>query len=360
MGFFDSFGKKPVKKTHHKKSESDRIAGIERKRKKFVSDRVLEMAKNNPEVERLLIAKDLGIDIEPNNPEAEAQRKIREHITTQALEKIKTDPELSKQFAETQIGRILGIELDDTGEPVERSPGYYGNPIEEAIDNIEALETLKERLGGKSTGGMSSWLNPDTVNQVLGLLTIMMSKGQGISSIDNNSMNKSSDPDVLVNLDGKPERIPQSQYLKLAKSGRITPIGAQITTGHDANDGISVYSGSNNTQQSKEQPQEPFDKEMLEQLKPLVIENLGAIEEIMSLSPDQCVNYIKENDLIMLDQFLSNSSYNDIMTLLDNYKDNEKLTLVYGFLDSDDGEIWLTDVINILKAGTYNNEVNKK
>jgi hypothetical protein len=99
---------------------------------------------------------------------------------------------------------------------------------------------------------------------------------------------------------------------------------------------------------------------MLEQLKPLVIENLGAIEEIMSLSPDQCVNYIKENDLIMLDQFLSNSSYNDIMTLLDNYKDNEKLTLVYGFLDSDDGEIWLTDVINILKAGTYNNEVNKK
>jgi len=183
------FGNGKRTKRPYRKPTSDEIDRKEaRKEKQTARAKFQEMIKDNPEAERKWVSKMMGIDLEPTNPIERHKQAIDALVTEKALEEIKKDPELVKEFARRKLEDIIGEISTEQDEGYDGS-GYRDSPLSQAIDTIDEYETLKGRLGAKS-GPLGGLVDAEVIKMAL-----------------------QSAPQFLAAIQGKSLPVPPTKYL---------------------------------------------------------------------------------------------------------------------------------------------------
>ena len=319
--------KKPIKGHYHHKTDDQIEREQARKEKSWAREKLLEKAKTNPELENQYISKLMGIEINPPDPAEEHKREIRKIISQEALEEIKRDPELRKEFARSHVEEIIG----ESHTSREFGDGeFFGSPIAQALQELENLDALKERIGGKS-GPLGGLITAEVISE--GLKTIRELKGK-VERV------------YIVQINGKSYEVPESQYQQYLQQGRIAPIAAlqepkAVKIGPPAEPPISEPAISAG------EPELPEFFSMVD---------LGQLAGYLDQPPEEFViqletevsEGITQSQLIW--NFLTTTSHDKIVELITPYKNHSQVGVYVERLLS--GKAWLEEVLRLIKERT--------
>lgn len=308
------------RKTVRKLTPEQEERKTELKRKQFLSDEYIQMAKSDSELKRQMVAKEFNLIFPEKDPLKEQKHEINEIITTEALQILKNDPELKQQFGRKRIETIIGeAPILSEGE------GYPpGSAIGQVLEEIEEFDALKEKLGGGKGGGWGDLLkDPAVAISIVNLIKTLVGQGSAIPQ----------EPTYVVQINGQPKKVTETEYKQLEAQGLIKPIAAI------------------------EAPQVP-PEEIKKEPKPEPPAFLSTMEEfawMLDLIPEDFVSQLESDIQEGLPQpqlfwnFLSSTDYEKVVELITPYKDNEQVGSYVEKLLSEEGKIWLEEVIKLVR-----------
>lgn len=304
------FSKKRERQTTRKLNPDQEEKKSELKRKKFLADEYIELAKKDPDIKRQMIAQEFKLKFPETDPLTMRKREIDTRITEEALKIIDSDPELKEQFAQQKVWEIIG---ESRPRRSKGTPEYTGSSSVEEI--IDGYKTLEQEFGGKEGGGLKEFLNKEFGVELL--KTIQALTGKPVS-----------EPTVIVQIDNEVREITKTEYQQLLQQGRIKPVGILEAPKAEA-------------------PKIP------EEITSFI--DLKQLSEMLSLSPQEFVDTLKysvqqeDERSKFLWGFLSNTEVDVVVKLLSPYVSNKEVGESVKKLISDDGKKWLTEVISLIK-----------
>ncbi len=376
MGIFSKITKKRTRTKRRPKTLKD-----------ILNDAYLSSLKKDPELLKEIAFRDAGhADILDRDREVETTKKqIKKHVTEQALNRIQSDPELAEQFISDQVEDIMS-----NGKPSRRrtrEPEYhdygtgYGSSIEQALSEIDSLSELKTKLSelGLIEGGDKGqgFFKGVTLKDIMEFLPHLTGKGA------DNGSTQQSEPRFVIEIDGKPTAVTESQYNKMLNQGKVRPV-ARLTTREEPekpstqsedsepsdkeDPGIMpISSGTSSTPEKTETP-EPAKYEMSPQVeqysevlrgidvKGILSEiDMNEIMEHFESEPSKFVQLLEQGkdsgDEVsnFLWGFFSNVDYNGVINLLEPYKEEPKVQHLLEKISSDEGKVWLEQVISLIQ-----------
>lgn len=220
MGLFGD-KKKPLGRRPYRKPTSEEIEKREtRKEKEKAREKFYDLAKENPELEKQWVSKQMGIEIKPPDLVEQKKREIKSRLYDRALKNIEEHPELAEQYDEQVLSEIIGSSRKRSGRD---DSGYegYGSPLEEVLGEVENLEQLRERLGGKEAKGMlTDLLNTETFKGIGEALVAKLLAGSGISQAPPQRVF------VVQNENGQTIGLTEEEYQRYNQKGLLRPIAA--------------------------------------------------------------------------------------------------------------------------------------
>lgn len=310
------------KGTYRRKTDEQIEKEQTRREKQWARDKLLEKAKDNPELENQYIAKLMGIEIKPPDPVAEKKEEIKSKIVDKALEKISKDPELAEQFVTRQIEEIVG---ESTGKGTE----FYGEPgsiLRQAIEELEDVEEFRNKIGGKVKGSaLGGLVDSETVKEIL--KTIQALKTGVIPQ----------ERTYVVQINGEPTEVSESQYRQLVQSGQIKPIAA-----------LEEAKGL--------PPEEKVEPIKLEpELPEFISTNLTELAGYLEQEPEDFITQLEYEVQAEIPHsqflwgFLSNTTYEGIVNLVTPYREHSQVSVYVEKILSEEGKTWLEQVIVLIK-----------
>lgn len=344
MGLFSRNKSKKI--AYRRKSDEQIEKSQARKEKQWARDKLLEKAKTNPDLENQYISKLMGIDIKPQDTTIRHRQEIKEIVDKEALEEIKNDPELRKEFARDRVGEILeesSGRRGGGGRYGETSP--YDSPvstIRQALEELDELDEFRNRVGGKGKGGiLNEVFTGDNINLFLKFLT-----GMGKGNISGGAITQESqESTVIIKSNGKLVRVTESQFLQLEEQGKIQPAGVleeeKIETEEKPSPTVP--------------PEESVQEEELELPEIFSIIDLSQIAAYLEQSPEDFVEQLKFENQEGLPQskltwnFLSASTYDIIVQVIKPYENHSEVGIHVQKLLADESRDWLEKVLVIIK-----------
>ena len=324
---------KPTQKTrkpYRKPSEDDVERKNQRKEKEKAREKFYKIARENPEVERQWVAKQMGIDLRPPDPDDEAKKSIRSSLIKAAHELINEDEDLKRQWAETMIPDIIGT---SEGKRRRREEGPYGgggfdSSIQELPELLDSLDALKDRLGNKSDKGiLGNIFTEDNFGLVLKLL-LGMTRGEG-TGVDKRT--------YVVQIDGQTREVSEQEFKELKSQGLIQPVA--LIGGRKEED----------TEPEKPQTKVPDLTEIANSF------DLSMIDSYLEMEPEEFVLQLSSEVDSEIDQskflwgFLTKADYGGIVKFITPYKDNLEFGYLVEKLLSDEGKSWVERVLELVK-----------
>jgi hypothetical protein len=214
VGFnFFGIGKKPTKKAKRQPTAEQLSNIAELKRKRFVAQAYVDMAIQDPELKRQMVADEYKLKLPPKDPAGEQRKEMEALISSLVMKEIRENPELAKRVVDSRIAQLTNQEAMVTGDEGEAS--YPGSAIGQVLDEMENLEELKSRLGsGKGSGWGDLFKDPGVIANLLSTAQAII---RGVSP-------QGTEPAVIVEIDGQMVSVPQSQFKKLQEEGRVKPV----------------------------------------------------------------------------------------------------------------------------------------
>ncbi len=298
----------------------------------------------------------------PTNPVA----KMREEMALAALKKLSlqldTDPEMAETLGleawdEYGMGKGKGTRRRQSAE----EGGYLPQgSLTELEDQIDAVERIKEKLGGGVDGEANSggsFLGMD--NKTIGALANaffanLLNKGGALGANPGQPTRL-----YVVQVDGKPDgvAVTEEQYRKLSAEGRLRPMA------------VLAEPAAPPKPEAKPQPQEggaranPPGKTAVGTDTQLSIAQLVAyldadmVEKSLKQTPEAFIVELltkvdaQDANASLLQNVLSLFPIDVIMPFLEQYRGQPQYTNSIERLLSDEGKKWLMEVVALLQNG---------
>ncbi len=138
--------KPPKRKAPRRKTIEERTKRLELKEREVISDKFLDMVEQDPQLSRSLVAQKMGLKLpEPVDESIKASQDLKAFRRRLAMERLESDPELRKKFAERELETLEP--MDDGREP----DGYYPpyGPEGELESYMRVQQFLEAQGGGK-------------------------------------------------------------------------------------------------------------------------------------------------------------------------------------------------------------------
>lgn len=211
MNIFGIGRKKKRKK--RQLTEEQKLHKVELKIKKYAGKALLEMAEEDSEIKRRLVAE--TFDIKLPNPYEEPERKLKALIGDLLIRRIEEEPELARKIAEAKVYQVMRAEglTPDSEEALNRP-----SPIRQQITRFKEVNELKKTLGIREPGFFDMFKDPEVIKAVLQLISSVFS-GKGSPN--------ATEEMVLVQINGEVKKIPMSEVERLQKEGRVRLVGAE-------------------------------------------------------------------------------------------------------------------------------------
>jgi len=330
--------------------------------KELLSDSLTSAVKKDPDLMRELAFKEGGYSdlLHRDNVVEDQKRQIKSYITSQALEKIKSDPELSERFIEDQVENILY-----DGKPkrsrreLDYDDGYgVGSSISQALEEVESLSELKDKLetlgmGGKDGQGFLSGLKlKDILEAIPHLSSVMGSRpAETISQRI-----------YLVKVNGSNTEVNENEYRTLLQQGRLKPLAELEPPEPQPKLEVSRHvDTSPETETRVEEPEEPIseleskEQEYLE--IPVVLRDIdfSMIGLWLEQEPEDFVAQLKDNvsaedeESKFIWGILTSVPYEDMIDKISPYSTNPEVGSLVKKVMSIEGKIWMEKVIELVK-----------
>ncbi len=325
------------KKKHQRRTKTlvDPIAAAERKERKWASDRLLKAAANNPDLERAIIKRAIGIDLSEIAPDESEKRQFQSEVSRQSLELIKNDPELSAQLAKERAYSILGLKLPPKTEN-DGGDGCYSGNGGSLLDQVREVEELKRELGGNG-GGLGSAIKEIITPEVI-VAFLDYLKGT-----KNESSNVKTTKVYVVQVEGELREVDETQFKQLINQGALKPV-AELKAPPPKQEPPKAE-----TAPEIKEPEKPLTLEA-KTISPEILALIESIGSMLELSPEDFVEQLENDETsqgktIVL--FLKNSDYNSIVKLITPYKDDPSVKYYADKIIK--GQEWIDKVLALLK-----------
>jgi hypothetical protein len=368
MGLFD---KPPEKKTYKPRTPKDPEKQQARLEQREAWKSFVKQMKENPEIEREFVFKKMGITApKPQDPTEKQRIELKSALMAEAAEMIKNDPHLRRQYAESMIGEVLGEghtgrRDDDDGYPMMGQT----SSISQALEDLEGLAELKSKLTelgmGNGGEGKKGFFDGITLKDILSVVAMM--KG-GMSG---NGDQGQAPPEnyYMVQINGKPTRVAESQYQRLVAEGRIKPI-AEIEGPKKVEKPVEDKKEDETSEEPAIQPLISSGAKAEKESKPetVVSETLGVtlpsldmilsfvdietIESYIYMEPDEIISMLKteydkgSEPAQFVWGILTTTTYEGFMNILNTYKGDERMNKIFAELESPEGKKWVESIIS--------------
>lgn len=201
-------GKKRTEKRQPTAEESSRNA--EHRMKRYLSKSAIEIAENDPETRRIMMAQAFGFKFE--DPVEKSRGKLIALIDELAIQRIKDDPELARTITDRRIRQVMeSLGLIADGEEWQKKP----LSLDEMIEEFEKVNHLKEVLGIKEPGFFDALMDPKVITSVLSMISQVMGGKQPPAA---NGML------VMVQIDGKDKLVTMEEFKRRQAEGKVKPL----------------------------------------------------------------------------------------------------------------------------------------
>ena len=321
MGLF-GIGSKKKKMGRPKRNPE---AEAEAKRKKFLSDEFIKLAKEDPDMKRVMVASTFGLQLPPKDADSDQRKEIKKLATTEAMKQIKDNPELLTRFVETHLSEIVGgrggIQI---GEEETEFEGE--SPLSQALDEFEKYDELRKRFGGEG----SRVFNAETVNEVLKTVRALVEK--------NSQIQPPPERMYVVQVNGKITEVPESKYRQLVQGGAVVPVGTLI---------------SPPAEQIQTKPAETTTEPKLPEFMSSV--DTVTLLSYLELTPEEFVQQIESDtettpELKFVWDYANTATYDKIVSAIKPFANNEKAGACVERILSPEGKTWTETVLSIIKA----------
>lgn len=320
--------------------------------KEILASALTKEVNKDPELKRELALREGGYsDLLDKDRETENKKKeIKKLVTTKALEKIQSDPELAEQFIESEVESILAGGNEGKSRRRRTEPDYFEgeggtSSISQALEEVASLGELKEKLAelGLVDGGGGGFLKGLSMKDVLGALpyisTLMSKQGQEVKSVRT----------YIVQVDGKDREVSESEYKQLYEQGKLQPVAALISP--------KTETEPTGVEGTSELTTAVIQSDITSPELPAFLQNMdfSMIDSWLSQEPEDVVNSLKsevdsgveESKLIW--GFLTTANYQGIAEKITPYQEHPEVGYLVKMVLSDDGRVWLEKVLTLTK-----------
>jgi hypothetical protein len=366
------FDKPPEKKIYRKQAPKDPEKQQERLEKREAWESFKKQMKDNPDLEREFVFKKMGITAKPQDPTEKQRIELKSALMSEAAEMIKNDPELRRQYAESMIGEVLGEKASKRsrrGEEDDYLMQGPGSSIAQTLDDLEGLAELKSKLEALGMGGngesKKGFFEGITLKDILSVVAMM--KG-GMGNGNGGQEQPPSENYYVVQINGKPTRVIESQYKKLIAEGRIKPMAeiegpktpekpveAEKVEGDSEEPEIQPLISSGNKAEKEKKPETVMSETLGVTLPSLdmILEfvDIATIESYIYMEPDEIISMLKtevdknSEPAQFVWGILTTTTYEGFMNILNTYKGDERMTKIFTELESEQGKKWVEAII---------------
>ena len=263
--------------------------------------------------------------LEDEDPVKRQEQEIKATLVSEALKRIKSDPELLQQFTEKQVEKLVGGVSITEGEDA-----YLGSPLEQVLQDLENMDALKEKLGAKG-GAFGGLVNAETITEIL--KTIRSMGGRGITEAP-------PERTWVVEVNGQPTEVTEPQYRQLEQAGKLRPVAA--------------------LEAPKQPPKTEEVEETRQGIEPepevpeFIVNNLDMLAGYLELSPEEFVDellalQIDSSEYSFVWNFLLNAAPEKIVEIIEPYREHSIVGAYVEKLLSDEGKVWIEGVMELMK-----------
>ena len=293
------------------------------------------------------------------NPIETHRAEIKAAVYDKVLDSIKKDPTKLAQFENVVLAEILGdnnIALQGDEEFVGEYGG--GSDISRALQSIRDMKELQNEMGGngdsKQNGFMASFFDSEFAKGLGMQLAGLFMNAQGQHAV------QPTEPKYIVSIDGKPTEVTKTQYLQLSEQGMLAPVAtvkaieAPKPTDRPIDEETEVPHMATQDPVVLSEPDIAEDEPEL----PEYFDNIDfvLIESYLDLEPSVFVDALRtdiedeeDTDSKFLWGFLKAATFEGIIELITPFSSNLKIGNVVKKLLTEEGQIWITDVMNYIK-----------
>lgn len=349
---FLGIGRKRTKRVKRQPNAEQMSRNAELKRKRFVAESFIDMAKQDPEWRRQMVAEEYKLKLPSKDPAAEQRKEIEALLSGLVVKELKENPELAKRVVDTRIAQLTNPE--NFLEYADGEPDYPGNTIGQVLEEIEDLEELKTRLGsGKGSAWVDIFKDPQVITSLLSTF----------HSILRGSASQVTEPVVMVQVDGQPRTVTQSEFQRLQMEGRVKPIATIELPKSDQEPGTDEVIPQ---VMAKDKPPEPVHDKLSgepgsppnnEPQLPLIFQLVDpmGLAGYLEQTPAEAVERLeaekqqKKPYALTLWAYLETVKYENLMEELSAYKSHSIVGPYADLLLSDEGRSWLYEAIGLIK-----------
>lgn len=351
MRFF-GIGRKRTKRVKRQPNAEQMSRNAELKRKRFVAESFIDMAKQDPEWRRQMVAEEYKLKLPSKDPAAEQRKEIEALLSGLVVKELKENPELAKKVVDTRIAQLTNP--DNFLEYADGEPSYPGNTIGQVLEEIEDLEELKTRLGsGKGSAWIDAFKDPEVIASLL----------SSLQSILRGSTPQAAEPVVMVQVDGVPTTVTQSQLQKLQQEGRVRPVTAIESpkidkelpvdkaspeiAAHDKPPKSDHEEVEVDTSAAKvNEPELPSNFDLIDLNKLIGYLDVTTAEAVERLEAEKQREKQYAQTLWV---YLEDVEYENLIRELEVYKDHSTVGPYVELLLSDKGKMWISEVLCLVK-----------
>jgi hypothetical protein len=351
-----SFGKKRIKKAKRQPTSEQMSRNAELRRQRYIAESYIEMAKQDPKFRQQMIVDEYKLKLPIKDPVVEQQKEIEALLSALVIKELKDNPELAKRVVDTRIAQLT------TQEDSIPHGGDQDYPPDTAVGQVlaemEDLEELKSRLGGGKSSAWSDILKDPQV--VTGLIATFQSIIKGSSPPVTEAV-------VMVDIDGQPTTVTETEFQRLQMEGRVRPVAAIESTKTSRKLGVDKISSGLTTQTATN---ETFDGKIAGQPEtessdepqlPLIFQLVGMtklsgyLKKIPTIVVEQLEKQkLTDPSVYLLWNYLETVDLGSLTQALVAYENNGELGSYVRQLLSDEGKIWLSEVIELIKQRANN------
>lgn len=359
MGFFNRKPKEQPKqrKPYRKREPLTPKEEQERLENKKAWEGLIKQMRDNPELEKQFVFSKMGIKPPaPPDPIEAKKQELRGNMITEACKLIEEDEDLRREYAEAMLGEIITNKARGRSrhEPsYDMEIGGGGSSLSQALEELDSLSELKIKLAELGMGdsengkGFLGGLQLKDILAILPQIIPYISGGQ-------RPANTIQEPMYVVQVNGNPTQVSESQYQQLLQEGRIRPV-AELAPPQPKQE--------KEPEKEKQEPQdmssvaELQEEDVKIELPPLdfILEKV-AIEDLtyhLESDPDEFVIMLQgeQEDGSEWAKFfwglLSNATYEGLVNIAQHYKDDERATAYIELIQSN--KEWIESVISRIK-----------
>lgn len=172
------FGKQK-KLPYKKKTPGDKEKERDIKDRKWARDKLMEQAKENPEIERQMIAKYAGVNIKPIDLIESKKKEVEVKLVEEAFNQITKNPELREQYSRKLIDDMVG-RPSGNGDIDFSNLEDGSTDLDQLMESLDKYEQLRNKLKGNSSP-LSGLINADVIVEALKLVPGISAQLQGKS-----------------------------------------------------------------------------------------------------------------------------------------------------------------------------------